>query len=157
MDKISRVRNALENNPNVTIVGIKEENHQSNFLNNTFDIFVAPKSGTIDSIKKLQKLLESLAPDDLVPTMMDDFREIEYGTVIEIGTLYFDEVIETTGHTIKRRTWVKLYPNIKMALTASSSGIEQSYKGMYLIEKRDFPTHLWIKSLIKNFFFCRHY
>jgi len=101
MDKISRVRNALENNPNVTIVGIKEENHQSNFLNNTFDIFVAPKSGTIDSIKKLQKLLESLAPDDLVPTMMDDFREIEYGTVIEIGTLYFDEVIETTGHTIK--------------------------------------------------------
>lgn len=156
MDKLSHVRNALENNPNITIVGIKEENPQSDFINNTFDIFVAPKSGTIDSIEKLQKLLESLVPN-LETTMMDDFGEIEYGTIIEIGVLYFDEVIETSNRTIKRRTWVKLYPNIKMALTAAASGIEQSYEGISLIEKRNFPIHLWIKSLIKNFLFRRYY
>lgn len=149
MNKATQVREALQGNPDIAIVGVKKNNYlpeSMGYWSITFDFYVAPKAGGVYSTKALQALMMSLVPG-LEPACKDDFRDgDEY---ISIGVLYFDEVIgqtvvrrestltepelfSSTGFVdgkrvkeytekIQRRTWVRLYPDIRLATIAFQS------------------------------------
>lgn len=146
MSKLTHVRNALHGNPNIVIVGAPEQNYlpgRDGFWSHTVNFHVAPKTGGVYTAKELQTLIMSLIPG-LEPTQQDGFRE--WGGEMEFGKLYFDEDIgdEAVRHEIiltdeelfssggfvdgkriiertqkvRRRTWVRLFPNAQIAAAA---------------------------------------
>ena len=146
MSKLTHVRKALQDNPNITIVGALERNYlpgRNGYWNHTVDFYVAPKTGGVYIDKELQALMMSLVPG-LEPTDKDNFRE--WDREMEFGRLYFDEDIGTEAvrheivltdedmfsfggfvdgkriiertEKVQRRMWVSLFPNAKIAATA---------------------------------------
>ena len=146
MSKLTHVRKALQDNPNITIVGALERNYlpgRNGYWNHTVDFYVAPKTGGVYTDKELQALMMSLVPG-LEPTDKDNFRE--WDREMEFGRLYFDEDIGTEAvrheivltdedmfsfggfvdgkriiertEKVQRRTWVSLFPNGQIATAA---------------------------------------
>jgi hypothetical protein len=142
MSKLSQVKKALQNNPDITIVATKEINHlpdKDGFFSHTVDFYVAPKNGTVSTAEELQALMMSLVPE-IKPSSIDKFRDLSDS--IELGKLYFDECIGIKNvkivltdedmfnvgsfvdgkldrtEKIERRVWVRLYPNIQIASLA---------------------------------------
>ena len=146
MSKLTHVRKALEDNPNITIVGALERNYlpdSNGYWSHTVDFHVAPKTGGVYTAKELQTLMMSLVLG-LEPTCKDDFRE--WDREMEFGKLYFDEDIGTEAvrheiiltdedvfssdgfvdgkriiertEKVQRRTWVRLFPNMQIAAAA---------------------------------------
>jgi len=160
MSKLEYVLQALKENSNILIVGIKEQTLVSPYndsWNHTVACFVAPKL-SLSTAKELQQLMVSLIPN-LQPNCQDNFRE--GSREMEFGKLYFDETIgvktthreititdsqvslpinfvdgklvidETTE--IKRRIWVKLYPTTTIATNAYLNGVNEHYISKRLI------------------------
>lgn len=140
--KLVVVRDGLKADPRITIVDGEIHNHFPNpngFWSQTVDFIIAPVRG-IYTAAGLQGLMETLVPG-LQPTMMDRFTSDN--VMLELGKLYFDEVIgiqstrievrdadpdfvpnlhegttfthEVPDQTLKRRTWVRLFPNREIA------------------------------------------
>lgn len=149
MDKLTTVRDALEANPDIVIVDVRDYNYipeRDGYWSHTVDFIVAPKKG-IYSADKLQELMITLVPA-LNPTTTDKFRQWDWE--MAFGKLYFDEEVGTEEIAInrkitltdeklfsmegfqngqrtievhkkeplRRRTWVRLYPNVEIALLA---------------------------------------
>lgn len=163
MSKLTLVRKALQENPDISIVDAPERNYlpyKDGYWSHTVDFHVAPKTGVIYTAKELQALMMSLIPG-LEPTCRDDFREWE--REIDFGKLYFDEVIGvedirreivltdedmflSAGFVegkqiiekridVMRRTWVRLFPNAQIAAAALRGENE------YRISKAKFVKH----------------
>ena len=146
MSKFTHIRKTLQDNPNITIVGAPERNYlpgRDGEWSHTVDFHVTPKTGGVYTAKDLQALMMSLVPG-LEPTYQDDFRELD--REMWFGRLYFDEDIgtEDVSHEIvltdedmfssggfidgkriiertekvRRRTWVRLFPNAQIATAA---------------------------------------
>lgn len=146
MSKLTHVQKTLQGNPNITIVGAPERNYLPNvdgYWSQTADFYVAPKTGGVYTAKELQSFMMSLVPG-LAPTCKDDFHESE--SAVSFGKLYFDEDIGTEAvrreivltdpdlfasagfvdgkriiertQEIRRRTWVRLFPNVPIAAAA---------------------------------------
>ncbi len=98
MSMLTQVRKALQENPDITIVGAPELNYLPGrqirycYCSHTIDFHVAPKTGGVYTAKELQALMMSLVPG-LEPILKDDFRE--GSREMEFGKLYFDEDIGT--------------------------------------------------------------
>lgn len=153
MSKLQIVRKALFSNADITVIDIKTENYlpyDHNGWSETISIVVAPKKGIYDP-GKLQELMLQLI-QGLEPTCKDDFHSC--GKDIRFGRLYFDETIGeekihrevviadndlllkpldgfTEGkcvtdetHELRRRTWVRLYPNGRIAVQAAMGANE---------------------------------
>lgn len=148
MSALSEVRNALKENSAFVVLEVIEHNslpqRGSSAFEHTLDFFVAPKAGGIYVVREMQEAMLSLIP--IPATMKDDFRSA--GSYVEFGKLYFDEEIGKirTVHEIditdeelktscglmegkrktvdeqplRRRIWVRLYPNIDLAKNAIS-------------------------------------
>ena len=152
MSKLSKVRDALQGNPDVVIVAVYRNNYipeRSGFWSETIDFVVAPKKG-LYTAEELQQFMMGLIPSDVELTSKDAFRDWG-GDEIELGKLYFDEVIgeelirrditltdeevlSTLGFVdgktvldkkakLQRRTWVRVYPDPELA--------KECYEGMY--------------------------
>src|SRR3989344_3312467 len=159
MSKLTHVRKALQENPNITMIGENECNYlpgRYGFFSHTVDFLVAPTRGAVYDTNELQVLMMSLVPE-LKCTQKDDFRD--YHDEIMFGVLYFDEEIGTEvtrreivltdpdmfacsdfvdgkriiEHTylLQRRTWVRLFPNTQIAALALEG------KDKYRISKRE--------------------
>lgn len=148
MSKLTHVRKALQDNPNITIVGAPERNYlpdSDGHWSHTLDFHVAPKIGGVYTAKELQVLMISLVPG-LEPTCRDDFNE--WNREMAFGKLYFDEIIGTKAirheivlifidedifssddfvdgkqviertEKVFRRTLVRLFPNVQIATAA---------------------------------------
>lgn len=174
MSKLTQVRKALQENPNVTIVGALEKNHlpyRDGYWSHTIDFYVTPKGG-VYTTKELQALMMSLVPG-LVPTCRDDFYELGGG--MKFGKLYFDEdigieavyhkitlidedmfssrgfvdgkrVIERT-EKVQRRTWVRLFPNTQIAV-AVLEGKNEAYS----ISESELAKHCRVVARLVNVF-----
>src|SRR3989338_6900137 len=95
MSKLTHVRKALQDNPNITIVGALERNYlpgRSGYWSHTVDFHVASKTGGVYTAEELQALMMSLVPG-LEPTDKDNLRE--WDREMEFVRLYFDEDIAT--------------------------------------------------------------
>ncbi len=150
MTSLSVVRSALEGNADIVIIDIAERNYLPETASwcHTVDFFIAPKVGVYDA-ERLQDLMLSLVPG-LTPTTKDDF--CNFKDTLHFGKLYFDEVIgqeyrEMTisdedlkntnglvgGHLIfdkkdlKRRVWVRLYPDVEIATRAAKGSGDVEY------------------------------
>lgn len=174
MSKLTHVRKALQDNPNITIVGVREQNYLpggSGGWSHTVDFYVAPKMSGVYTAKGLQALMMSLVPG-LEPTCRDDFHE--WDREMEFGKLYFDEnigtkairheivltdedmfssegfvggkrVIERTEQ-VQRRTWVRLFPNVHIA-TAALKG-----ENDFSISKSELAKHRGIGARLASAF-----
>jgi len=173
--KTSHVQEALKANKDIEIVEIQESNYLpgKNGFSHTFDIYVAPKQGIYDA-EKLQALMEALVPD-LEPTMSDRFWESD--SQMSFGKLYFDETIGTE-HTrreitltdaglqstegfvegkkviestqdLRRRTWVRLYPNVQIAAFAVDG------QDQWSIDKKDLIKYQGTFTRLMNRFFAK--
>ncbi len=174
MSKFTHVRKALQDNPNITIVGAPEQNYlpgRNGYWSHTIDFHVAPKTGGVYTAKELQALMMSLI-SGLEPTCKDDFRE--WDREMEFGKLYFDEDIgtEAVRHEIvltdedmflsggfvdgkriiectkkvQRRTWVRLFPNAQIAAAALEGENE------YRISKSELTKYRGIVARLANAF-----
>ncbi len=144
MSKLSTVKKALEENQKIVIVAVEDQNYlpyRDGYWSHTVNICIAPKSGMYEA-SDLQELMMSLVPT-LKFTCKDDFRDGR--DELEYGKLYFDETIGTEvirreltlteedatckeftdgkliieeTRNIERRTWVRLYPDEKIAAKA---------------------------------------
>lgn len=145
ISKLEQVRAALLANPNIVIVGAPERNFlpgRDGFWSHTIDFHVAPKNGVYNA-EELQTLMLSLVPD-LATSCMDQFHQ--YEREMNFGKLYYDEDIGTRvthqkltltdpsmfgakgfvdgkrvidqTEKIRRRTWVRLFPDIAIATAA---------------------------------------
>lgn len=143
MSKLDTVRAALQSNVNVQIVAAEERvyfPHPHSYWTHTVDFVVAPNRG-IYAAAELQAFMESIIPG-LQPTSIDQFHNFD--TSMDLGKLYFDEDLgtETIRHEltltewdflpdgivndgkviceeerkIRRRTWVRLYPDQEVAM-----------------------------------------
>lgn len=141
MSKLTIVRKSLETNPEVVIAKVFEKNYlpgRDGYWSHTMDFWVVPKNG-LYTAKKLQDFMMSLVPEGLEPTSIDDFRQYNKKSSLDLGKLYFDEdigqekvtrictlsdeeLLNVSGfvngqRTIEedrpyqRRTWVSLFPN----------------------------------------------
>lgn len=151
MSKLEEVRKALFGNAAIVVIDIqtnKFDPDRSGYHQETVDFTVAPKKGIYDA-DKLQELMMKLVPGVSL-TCKDDFRSS--GESMQFGKLYFDEnigeekmrreititdktllsnppagfengkkIIEQTS-VLERRTWVRLYPNARIALKATQEG-----------------------------------
>lgn len=153
MSILERVHTALQENPNITVIGLLEGNFLPNKAPGGWihirDIFVAPSTPDIYyDIEALQSFMKSLIPE-IPPTSMDPFKVLDDG--IGFGKLYFDEVIgteklhrESTIHAsdfkppedcingvltidqtqeLWRRTIVRVFPSALVATEAYHSNI----------------------------------
>ncbi len=174
MSKLTQVRKALEDNPSITIVGAPERNHlpsRDGYWSHTVDIYVAPKTDGVYTVEGLQTLMMSLVPE-LEQTCKDNFSEGDYS--MSFGMLYFDEVIGTEAvrremvlsdedmfssdgftdgkliieyvNDVKRRTWVRLFPNVEIATVALLG------ENQYEISKKDLAKYLGDKP--RGFLAC---
>ena len=92
MSKLTIVRQALETNPDVTIVNV-DERDEYGYFSHMVDFWVAPRNGLYTS-DELQVFMMRLVPD-LEPTLKDNF--IQYSDALKtlrIGKLYFDEKVD---------------------------------------------------------------
>ena len=174
MSKLTHVREALQDNQTIAIVGAPEQNYllgKDSYWGHTVDFHVAPKTGGVYTAKELQALMMSLVPG-LEPTLKDDFQE--WDREIEFGTLYFDEnigtetvrreivlsdedmfssggfvdgkrIIERT-EKVQRRTWVRLFPNVQIAAAALEGENE------FLISKSELSKYRGIVARLANVF-----
>jgi len=158
--KLKKVLEALKNNDSVVIVGTEEKtclpvefNSKTVGTSHTVDIFVAPKVGLYNP-GQLQTLIMSLVPG-LIPTCKDSFSGgMDKTQSLSIGVLYFDETFgeieievyddsdykqvfneATTEKKLKRylrrRTWVRLYPDIQIGEKAfASRDLKNAYQYM---------------------------
>ena len=176
MSKLSQVRKALQDNPNITIVAAKEINYLPNkhgYFSHTVDFFVAPKNGTLSTGEELQALMMSLIPG-IKPTSVDNFHD--YGDSMSLGKLYFDENIGIKNvkivltdedmfssidfvdgkleqsEKIERRAWVRLYPNIQTAVLAEKGENQCSIRKDKIITKKEEPAE---KQGFLSAFFAR--
>jgi hypothetical protein len=88
------VRNALQGNSEILIVGDTEANHLPDkfwYWSHTVNICIAPKI-PLYKAEELQLFMLSLITE-VVPSDIDGFRSSEYG--LRLGVLYFDEDIGT--------------------------------------------------------------
>ena len=147
MTKLTQVQKVLQENLDITIVDRSEKNYlpgRCGYFSHTMDFYVAPKTDGVYTAENLQTLMMSLVPG-LNPTSKDDFHEERNGHM-NFGKLYFDEefgteavrreitltdedmfasdgfvngkrVIEHTDR-VRRRTWVRLFPNVQIATDA---------------------------------------
>lgn len=142
MSKLATIRTSLQSNVNIQIVAVDEATHFPNTIGSwthTVNFIVAPNQGLYTS-KELQHFMEKLIPA-LQPTCVDSFSEGPISMML--GKLYFDEDLGTeiirreitlsefdflpagaveNGKTvheetrkIRRRTWVRLYPDQEIA------------------------------------------
>lgn len=170
MSKLTHIRKALQNNPNIKIVSAPERNYLPNrdgFWSHTVDFYVAPTGG-VYTAKELQELMISVIPE-LAPTCKDDCRD--WGHELQFGRLYFDEDIGTEiirreivltdedmftcggcidgkriiegSEKVRRRTWVRVFPNVKIAEEALTG------KNEYRISKNELSRH---RSIFTRFF-----
>lgn len=145
MSKLDTIRTALQNDSRMQIVSAIEHTFFPNpngYWTHTVDFVVAPNRG-LYTATELQAFMTSLVPG-LTPTTSDRFSD--WDTSLEFGKLYFDEDIgkEIIRHEItltefdflpagvvengravleeerriRRRTWVRLYPDIEIAMLA---------------------------------------
>lgn len=95
MSKLAIVRDALQADPGVLIVGVEERTHLPNpngIWTQIIDFVIAPAKA-IYRPKALQSFMLGLVP--LEATRKDDFRSWDLGEM-EFGRLYFDETIGTS-------------------------------------------------------------
>lgn len=143
MSKLATVRLALTSNTSIRVVAVDEQNHfpyRAGFWTHMVDFVVAPNQG-IYTAPELQTFMDNLVPG-LEPTCVDQFHD--WDTSMQFGKLYFDEdigsevirreitmletdflpagvvedgkaVFEETKK-IRRRTWVRLYPDQEIAM-----------------------------------------
>jgi hypothetical protein len=168
MTKLRQVLRALENSQDITIIRTEERNHLPNKYmgwSHTVDFIVAPKTTGVYSASKLQSLMMSLVPG-LEPSTFDIFNDL--GADLRFGKLYFDEEIGTlhvrrealltdedlfafdgfvegkkvieSDDVLKRRIWVRLYPDVQIATDAQRDGNE------YMIKKNELPRYRGILS-----------
>lgn len=146
MTKLATVRAALQGNSTIQIVSVEELTYfpvpHGYRMTHTVDFVVAPTTG-IYTAGELESLMMLLVPG-LKPTMTDPFKD--YDTLMCFGKLYFDEdigkesirreitlaetdflpsgvvedgkVIIEESKNLQRRTWVRLYPDVKIAMAA---------------------------------------
>lgn len=174
MNKLIQVTKVLESNPDIVIVGVPERNFHPSVdggWSHTVDFHVAPISGGEYTAKRLQELIMSLVPK-LQYTTKDDFRESD--SELAFGKLYFDEVIGSANirteitltdqslfqsdgfvdgkqvlektHDLKRRVWVRLFPDISIAHLALA-GVNE-----YSISKKDLAKRGSITAKILKIF-----
>ena len=172
MSKLTHVREALQGNATITIVGAPEQNYlpgRNGYWSHTVDFYVAPKVGGLYTAKELQVLMKSLVPG-LEPTCMDNFfdRDLE----MAFGKLYFDEVIGAEAicreivlsdedvffsdgfidgkriinctQELWRRTWVNLFPNVQIATSALSG------ENKFRISKRELTKYRGFLARLAN-------
>ena len=124
MSKLSQVKKALEENSAITIIAIKDINYlpgKRGYFSHTIDFLVAPATGTVSKAEELQALIMSLVPE-VEPTMIDEFYEAGDST-----KGFVDGKIELKNkEKVKRRIWIRLYPNIQTAMSAEK-GIDEYY------------------------------
>lgn len=170
MTKLEQVRKALQENPDIVIVGAPEFNYlpgRSSYWSHTVDFYLAPRNTGVYEAKELQSMMKSLIPE-LTPTTVDDFRDGGKGGSLSFGKLYFDEEIGTETvrrelvlsdltiapdnfvegklvidgtEAIRRRTWVRLYPNILIAAEALQDKNQYSISKEELAKSRKSLTH----------------
>lgn len=146
MSKLREIREALQANSGIVVVGVQEAKHLPNkpgLWSHIVDFYTAPCRG-LYTVKELQALMTSLFPAGLRPTKQDDF--CDGGSEIRLGMLCFDEnigvehirreiiltdedmlspdkpddgrwVVENTAN-VRRRIGVRLFPNAKIAEAA---------------------------------------
>ncbi len=112
----TKVRKALEGNPNVIIIEerkLTDVQLRPGFWNEMFIFTIVPKQG-LYTIEKLQEFMMNLIPDDVKLSEKNNF-EIT-GKKISFGSLHFYEVIgEVIGENKKRETFIKIYPDSEIA------------------------------------------
>lgn len=101
MSKLTIVRQALETNPDVTIVNVDEKNYlpeRQGSFSHIVDFCVVPKCGLYRA-DELQAFMIGLVPN-LEPTVKNDFYRYsdiqdfgKYAYNLVFGELYFDEMI----------------------------------------------------------------
>jgi hypothetical protein len=138
MDKLTLVHAGLNRNSDVTIVAVLEKHYPlggQNAWNHTVDFYLAPRMGGIYTVDELQELLLSLLPG-VTPTDKDDFRESRQE--LEFGKLYVDEDISVprSGQKLRRRIWVRVFPNTEIAADAMCGKHKHSISRQELAEYR---------------------
>lgn len=98
MSKFAQVKKALQDNPDIVIVGIHQENYlpdrSARYENCGYivDIVVAPKAGSKDTAKELQEFMIKLA-SGTKPTVVTNFWDAGY--MIGLGNILYCEDIGT--------------------------------------------------------------
>lgn len=138
--KLSIVKNALENNPNIRILEVRRGNYlsiiRSGPWSETYDLITVPEEPLYD-INKLQELMLSLIPNGLEPTSITDFYKFgKHG--IYFGKLYFDE------HIGLEKTLTELAITDPDLLKDESLKLEFSYGKKLIKKERPLQRRTWV-------------
>lgn len=124
----SRLREALESDPNVVIVNVEAASfrhfydYRNGLLDELVDYWVAPKKG-LYTMRELQAFMVAhLIPRDMAPTCIYNFRQ--HNGTLELGRLHFDEWHEGR----RRRTSARVYPDVAVAQDILASRLQDKYR-----------------------------
>lgn len=94
--QLELIRKALENNPDISIVHVKDDNYLPGLnkygaFNHVVGFYVASRNGDATTAEKLQELMMSIIPEGVKPVKIVDFKDAS--GVIWVGQLFFEEEI----------------------------------------------------------------
>lgn len=130
MYKLDHIRRELNINPEISIVRAREPEVS---LDMEFEYCVAPSTGGVYTVARLQDMMLSLIPG-LQPTSVNDFRE-EHGQ-IWFGSLFFSEKY---GEETTRRETVLTDEDI-----LSSHGFRNGFDNGRRVHEETAELHRWI-------------